>query len=204
MAIETPFSIQVVHRSRSSPDGAAALASTFAMLRPPLQTANKKNGPLPRPRLLHPLYSVSSWLSHRTHGRTRSTPMSLRAQLKTGLKPFVVPIWNAVHHGAWIAYDYSGAVASGRFGRCNVCGRVALFIYRRRVVTQRLEEARGLTPRLAEALARKESGDWRTLRRKLRGRRLAQVLLSLDAGGAPLPRVSRAGSSWPDPQASGG
>ena len=111
--------------------------------------------------------------------------MSLLAQLKTGLKPFLVPIWNAAHHGAWIAYDYLGAVASGRFGRCIVCGRFALFIYRRRVVTPRLQELWGLSPRLADALARKESGDCSHCGAKLRGRRLAQVLLSLDPGGAP-------------------
>jgi SAM-dependent methyltransferase len=111
--------------------------------------------------------------------------MSARTQLKDRLKPFVVPIWNAAHHGAWLAYDYLGAIASGRFGRCIVCGRFALFIYRRRVVTPRLAELWGLSPRLADALARKESGDCAHCGAKLRGRRLAQVLLTLYSGGAP-------------------
>jgi SAM-dependent methyltransferase len=111
--------------------------------------------------------------------------MSFPAHLKARLKPFVVPIWNGAHHGAWLAYDYLRAVASGRFGRCIVCGRFTLFIYRRRVVTPRLQELWGLTPRLADALARKESGDCAHCGAKLRGRRLAQVLLSLYPGGAP-------------------
>ncbi len=111
--------------------------------------------------------------------------MSVPTQLKDRLKPFVVPIWNAAHHGAWLAYDYVSAIASGRFGSCIVCGRFALFIYRRRVVTPRLAELWGLSPRLADALARKESGDCAHCGAKLRGRRLAQVLLSLYSGGAP-------------------
>ena len=83
------------------------------------------------------------------------------------------------------AYDYLGAVTSRRFGRCIVCGQFALFIYRRRVVTPRLQELWGLTPRLADALARKESGDCSHCGAKLRGRRIAQALLSLYPGGIP-------------------
>jgi SAM-dependent methyltransferase len=56
-------------------------------------------------------------------------------------------------------------------------------LYRRRVIPRRLEELWALTPRLAAALARKESCDCAHCGAKLRGRRLAQVLLSLYSSG---------------------
>ena len=110
--------------------------------------------------------------------------MSGSGRLKAWIKPFAVPVWNAGHRFGWLVRDYLGAITSGRFGRCNVCGRLALFIYRRRVVTPRLEELWGLSPRLANALARKESGDCSHCGAKLRGRRIAQVLLTLYSGNA--------------------
>jgi SAM-dependent methyltransferase len=118
--------------------------------------------------------------------------MPLSDRLKAGIKPFLVPIWNATHRFGWLTYDYLGAIAMGRFGRCIVCGRTALFIYRRRVVTRRLEELWGLSSKLANALARKETGDCSHCGAKLRGRRIAQVLLSLYAGSAPpAPSIAR-------------
>ena len=101
--------------------------------------------------------------------------MPRSALLKAGL----VSIWNAAHRLGWLAYDYLGAVGSGRFGRCAVCGRIRLLIYRRRVVAPRLAELWGLSPGLARAVARKESCDCTFCGAKLRGRRIAQVLLSL-------------------------
>ena len=79
--------------------------------------------------------------------------MTLSARLKAWVKPLVVPVWNAAHCLGWLIRDYLGAITSGRFGRCIVCGRSALFIYRRRVVTPRLQELWGLSPALANALA---------------------------------------------------
>ncbi len=71
--------------------------------------------------------------------------------------------------------------------------RACLMLYRRRVIPPRLEELWGLTPRLAEALARKESCDCSHCGAKLRGRRLAQVMLALyPAGSPPAPAPSLA------------
>ena len=56
---------------------------------------------------------------------------------------------------------------------------IGLFVYRRRVVTPRLAQLWGLSPRLAEALARKESLECTSCGAKLRGRRIAQVLMAL-------------------------
>jgi SAM-dependent methyltransferase len=95
------------------------------------------------------------------------------------LKPVLVPIWNAAHRHGWLVRDYLGAIASGRVERCVVCGRFGLLIYRRRVVTPRLAKLWGLSPRLADALARKESLECTSCGAKLRGRRIAQVVLAL-------------------------
>jgi SAM-dependent methyltransferase len=112
--------------------------------------------------------------------------------LPTALKAFVVPIWNAAHRCFWLAYDYVGALVVGRFQRCVVCGRLGLLIYRRRVVTRRLAELWGLSPSLAEALARKESLECTRCGAKLRGRRMAQVLLSVyPVGGSPAPSLAQ-------------
>jgi SAM-dependent methyltransferase len=114
------------------------------------------------------------------------------ARLKAWVKPFAVPVWNAAHHLGWVVHDYAGAIAARRCGRCIVCGRSAFFIYRRRVVTPRLQELWGLSPALADALARKESCDCSRCGAKLRGRRLAQVLLTLYSGSAtPAPSLAR-------------
>src|SRR5262249_8334361 len=83
----------------------------------------------------------------------------------------------------------------GRAGRCNVCGHAALMLYRRRVIPPRLQELWGLSPQLADALARKESGDCSHCGAKLRGRRLAQVLLSVYPVGHP-PALARSLARW--------
>src|SRR5262249_40772071 len=75
------------------------------------------------------------------------------------LKRLLLPAWNGGHRLAWRAGEYLGAIRHGRFGRCDVCGRFGPWLYRRRVIPPKLEQLWGLTPRLAEALARKESMD---------------------------------------------
>jgi SAM-dependent methyltransferase len=67
-------------------------------------------------------------------------------------------------------------------------------LYRRRVIPRRLEELWGLSPRLAEALARKESCDCASCGAKLRCRRIAQAVLALYPVGtppAPAPTLAR-------------
>ena len=65
-------------------------------------------------------------------------------------------------------------------------------LYRRWVIPPRLEELWGLTPRLAEALARKESSDCAWCGAKLRARRLARVVLeTYPVGSPPAPAVAR-------------
>jgi len=109
------------------------------------------------------------------------------------LKPLILPAWNGGHRLARRAGEYLGAARHGRFGRCDVCGRWGPWLYRRRVVTPKLEELWGLTPRLAEALARKESSDCAWCGAKLRARRMARALLDAYAAGLPAPWRSIAG-----------
>jgi len=106
-----------------------------------------------------------------------------------------VPCWNQAHRVGWIAYDYLNAVVHGRFERCIVCGRFRPMLYRRRVVRPRLEELWCLSPRLAEALARKESCDCAHCGAKLRGRRMAEILLRLYPVGSP-PAPARSLAEW--------
>jgi SAM-dependent methyltransferase len=113
------------------------------------------------------------------------------------LKRWLVPIWNSAHQFGWLTYDYLNALGHGRMQRCTVCGHFALLLYRRRVIPPRLEELWGLSPQLASALARKESGDCSRCGAKLRGRRLAQVLLSLYPVGRP-PAPTRSLALWID------
>jgi hypothetical protein len=91
----------------------------------------------------------------------------------------LLPLWNGGHRLAWRAGEYLGAVRHGRFGRCDVCGRFGPWLYRRRVIPPKLEQLWGLTPRLAEALARKESMDCAWCGAKLRARRIASVLMEM-------------------------
>jgi SAM-dependent methyltransferase len=68
-------------------------------------------------------------------------------------------------------------------------------IYRRRVIPRRLEELWGLSPQLAEALARRESCACAWCGGKLRARRLAQVLLETYPVGTP-PCPARSTAAW--------
>ena len=112
----------------------------------------------------------------------------MRHRVPGWLKRLLVPCWNAGHYYGWIVYDYLNAVRHRRFEVCLVCGWIRPMLYRRRVIPRRLEELWGLSPQLAEALARKESCDCTYCGAKLRCRRIAQVVLSLyPVGDPPVP-----------------
>jgi SAM-dependent methyltransferase len=96
------------------------------------------------------------------------------------LKRLLLPAWNGGHRLAWRLGEIAGAIRHRRCGRCSACGRLGLFYYRRRVIGPELARRWGLSPRLAEAVARKESSECSRCGAKLRGRRLATVLLDLD------------------------
>lgn len=108
-----------------------------------------------------------------------------RYPLPAWLKRAVLPMWNAGHHAAWRAGEIAEALASRRLATCAICGRFGPMLYRRWVIPPRLEEMWGLSPALAEALARKESLDCWRCGGKLRARRLAEVFLELYPVGTP-------------------
>jgi hypothetical protein len=116
-------------------------------------------------------------------------------RIPSRLKRSVLPAWNAGHRLAWRAGEYLDALRHRRFGRCTVCGRSGPILYRRRVVPPRLEALWGLSPRLAEALARKESSDCSWCGAKLRVRRLARALLEAQPVGTP-PGPARSVAAW--------
>jgi SAM-dependent methyltransferase len=111
------------------------------------------------------------------------------------LKRRLLPAWNGGHRLARRVGEYLGALGHRRVERCVVCGRLAPLLYRRRVIPPRLEELWGLSPRLAEAMARRESCDCACCGAKLRARRLAQVLLQSYPIGMP-PRPARSVAEW--------
>ncbi len=118
-----------------------------------------------------------------------------RSRFPGWLKRPLLPLWNGGHRLAWRAGEYLGAVRNGRFGVCDVCGRFGPWLFRRRVVTPQLEQLWGLSPRLAEALARKESSDCAWCGAKLRARRLARVVLDTYPVGTPANPAASV-SSW--------
>jgi SAM-dependent methyltransferase len=111
------------------------------------------------------------------------------------LKRRLLPAYNGGVHLARRAGEYVGAVRHGRFGRCDVCGRVGPWLYRRGVIPPKLEALWELSPRLAEALARKESSDCAWCGAKLRARRLARVVLETFPVGEP-PCLTRSLAQW--------
>ena len=121
--------------------------------------------------------------------------MSLPRKPPSWLKRPLLPIWNAGHRLAWHLLEFVDAARHGRFGWCDVCGRFGPWLYRRRVVPRRLEELWGLSPRLAEALARKESNNCAWCGAKWRARRLARVVLDLYPVGTP-PAPARSLTRW--------
>jgi SAM-dependent methyltransferase len=106
-------------------------------------------------------------------------------------KPLLLPLWNGGHWLAWRAGLYLDALWHRRIERCDVCGRMAPMLYWRGVIPPRLEELWELSPRLAEALARKESSACALCGAKLRARRLARALLdAYPVGDPPAPAPS--------------
>lgn len=133
-------------------------------------------------------------------GNERDTPPMSRLQIPAGLKRILVPIWYETHRIGWLVRDHVSARLHGRWESCAVCGRICPMLFRRRVITRRLEELWGLSPRLANALARKESSDCAHCGAKLRARRMARVILQLYPPGNSL-APARALASWSqDPQ----
>jgi SAM-dependent methyltransferase len=110
-----------------------------------------------------------------------------RIPIPLALKRRLLPIWNEAHRLGWLARDYGSATALGRWETCAVCGRFRPMLYRRRVIPEKLVELWGLSPRLARALARKESSDCASCGAKLRARRMAEVLLAIYPTGDPAP-----------------
>ncbi len=111
------------------------------------------------------------------------------------LKPLLLPLYNGGHRLAWRIGEFLDALRQGRFERCLVCGRFGPILYRRWVIPSELEQRWGLSPKVAEALARKESSDCSFCGAKLRARRLASVLLSLYPVGTP-PAPARSVREW--------
>jgi SAM-dependent methyltransferase len=111
------------------------------------------------------------------------------------LKRRLLPAWNGGHRLAWRLGEYLDAIRQRRFARCDVCGAYGPMLYRRWVIPPRLEELWGLSPRQAEALARKESSDCFRCGAKLRVRRLARVMLDTHPVGAP-PAPSPSARAW--------
>lgn len=114
-------------------------------------------------------------------------------RLPPTLKRLVLPAWNAGHRLAWRTGEYLEAVRSRSFGRCAACGRLAPMLYRRRAIAPELERRWGLSPRLAEAVARKESMACARCGAKLRARRLAVALLEEWPMGSP---PARSMAAW--------
>jgi SAM-dependent methyltransferase len=123
--------------------------------------------------------------------------MAGRLRLPSLLKRPIVLIWNTAHFIAWLVHDYLNAVGRGQFECCAVCGRFAVMLYRRRIIPQRLIELWQITPRLAEAVARKESCSCSHCGANLRARRLARALLSLYPVGIP-PTPAPSLARWVD------
>jgi len=94
------------------------------------------------------------------------------------IKRMILPFWNGGHRLAWRLGEHAGAVRYRRFGRCSVCGRFGPRLYRRWVIPPKLEQFWGMTPKVAQAMAHKESDDCAFCGAKLRCRRLADVLLA--------------------------
>jgi len=114
-----------------------------------------------------------------------------RLPIPPGWKRYLVPAWNEAHRIGWLVRDYAAACLCGRWETCVVCGKFRPMLLRKRVVPPRLVELWGLSPRLAAALARKESSDCSSCGAKLRARRIAAVILqSFHAGNPPAPACS--------------
>lgn len=116
------------------------------------------------------------------------------------LKRLLLPAWNGGHRLAWRLGEYLDAVRSRRFEHCAACGCFGPMLYRRWAIPAELERRWGLSPRLAEALARKETSDCWSCGAKLRARRLAQALLDELPRGTPPARSVAAWARLPETQ----
>jgi len=118
-----------------------------------------------------------------------------RLPIPAGWKRYLVPVWNEAHRIGWLVRDYSSACVPGRWETCVVCGKFRPMLLRRRVIPRRLVELWGLSARLADALARKESSDCSSCGAKLRARRIAAVILQNFPVGNP-PGPARSIHEW--------
>jgi len=100
-------------------------------------------------------------------------------RIPPGLKRLLLPLYNGGWRLIWRVGEYAESLINWRIARCAACGSTGPMLYRRRVIPDRLAELWGLSPRRAEALARKESLDCWRCGAKLRARRIAQRLLDL-------------------------
>ena len=105
--------------------------------------------------------------------------MSLGRRIPPGLKRRLLPVYNAGWRWIWRTGEYAEAITHGRVERCAACGSLTPMLLRPRVIPDRLAELWGLSPRLRAALARKESLECARCGAKLRGRRLARVILDI-------------------------
>jgi len=117
-----------------------------------------------------------------------------RLPLPGSVKRFLIPIWNEGHRIGWLVRDYLSAILHGSWDHCSVCGGTALMLYRRRIIPPKLVTLWGLSPEVAEALARKESSHCSNCGAQLRARRLAEVLLKVYPGRDGKPH--RSIQSW--------
>ncbi len=108
-----------------------------------------------------------------------------RLPIHAGLKRYLVPTWNEAHRVGWLIRDYVAASVYGQWQNCTVCGKFRPMLLRRRVIPRRLVDLWGLSPRLAEALARKESSDCASCGAKLHAHRMAAVILETYQAGTP-------------------
>ena len=115
--------------------------------------------------------------------------------IPSGLKRRLVPIWNEAHRIGWLVRDHASAALHGRWEWCAVCGRFAPDALSSAGHPPQARGLWGLSPRLANALARKESCDCARCGAKLRARRMARVILQLYPLGNP-PAPARSLASW--------
>jgi len=121
-------------------------------------------------------------------------------QIPSGLKPWLVPIWNGSHQLIRAVRPFVSAVLFGRFERCVVCGRFGPMLYRPEYIPRRLVELWGLSPRLAKVLAQRESCLCAWCGAKLRARRIARVLLETYPVGRPSQRAATVAAWVRDPE----
>lgn len=99
------------------------------------------------------------------------------------IKPLLLPVWNGGHRLAWRVGDILDALGHRRWERCACCGRSGPILRRRWIIRPELERRWGLTPVLADSLARKETDACLWCSAPRRCRRMAEVVLSVFPAG---------------------